>query len=458
MISSKILTSLTNDKIQKFLNDDAINYRSELACSKITGFHLRKLAKSSSWCYRYTDPSKKQRVMSLGKYTKGNQNEFAAFALEQEKLVLQGKDPQIEKQKEKDKAKVERKELELRKHRTVGNFFNDVYTPHKLKSRSGKDTLKIIKKNFEHLFDKAMEDLSVNDIREWEKSRKEHSVKRATLVRDFAVFKAMLSFAAGLKKNDPIDEPVIADNPLKNVAISKLTSQERDEQGGEQKNNRRQLTPEELKGIYKGLEVYKEELKERRRNSIQNNRSQLPDLDIVEYPHWSIPFTLIALYTGCRPGDLYGLKWGLSDNYINLEMKKIYIVPEKTRDHGDSPAKIVFPIESALLSIIESWWEQCGKHTSGFVFPSRSGKRLAKKSHNPHWKKIRKYGGLCEELDFYSFRHNFISTLVAKNVPLLHIAKLVGHKSTKMIEENYGHLSPMQASDAVRILSQSLVV
>lgn len=93
MATTKLLTSLTNDKIQKFLNDESIKYRSELPCGKITGFHLKKLAKSASWCYRYTDPNGKQRVMSLGKYSKGNQNEFAQIALSQEKQVIAGNDP-----------------------------------------------------------------------------------------------------------------------------------------------------------------------------------------------------------------------------------------------------------------------------------------------------------------------------------------------------------------------------
>ena len=39
-------------------------------------------------------------------------------------------------------------------------------------------------------------------------------------------------------------------------------------------------------------------------------------------------------------------------------------------------------------------------------------------------------------------RHYFISNAVMSGVDLLTIAKWVGHSSTKMIEETYGHLSP----------------
>jgi hypothetical protein len=45
---------------------------------------------------------------------------------------------------------------------------------------------------------------------------------------------------------------------------------------------------------------------------------------------------------------------------------------------------------------------------------------------------------------------------VAGGAPLLAVAKLVGHKSTKMIEEHYGHLAPSTAADLMRSFSASL--
>lgn len=456
MASTKLLTSLTNDRIQKFLSSSGIKERAELACGKITGFHLKKLKKSASWCYRYTDPNGKQRVMSLGKHIKGNQNDFAAIALEQEKQVIAGKDPQLELQKKKIQAIAERQALENKKTKTVGRFFYGVYSELKQKSRYGQGTLNIIKSNFEHLFDREMESLTADDIRQWEKMRKSKSIKRATLVRDFGAFKAMLNYAAGLSKSDPIDTPVIAFNPLERVTLSKLSSQERDKLGEEQNNSRRQLTTVEIKGIYKGIERYAEQLRAQRRSSIKHGKKHLPSFENLTYPHWIFPFTLVALYTGIRPGDLYGLKWSSSDNYISLEMKKIYIVPEKTRDKGESSPKVVLPIGSDLFEIIKVWNNESGSKSSGYVFPSKAGKRLAKKSHNSHWKKILKLGKLSNELDFYSLRHNFISTLVSQNIPLLHISKLVGHNSTEMIEKNYGHLSPNQATVAVNLIGKTV--
>lgn len=302
-----------------------------------------------------------------------------------------------------------------------------------------------------------MESLTAEDIRQWEKQRKSKLIKRTTLVRDLGALKAMLNYAAGLSKEDLIDNPVIATNPLERVTVSKLSAQERDVLGEEANNNRRQLTTTEIKGLYKGIERYSEQLREQRRSSIKHGKKHLPSFDCLTYPHWIFPFTLVALHTGMRPCDLYGLKWSSSDNFISLDMKKIYVVPEKTRDKGESSARIIFPIESELLKILKAWWFESGSPTTGYVFRSQSRKRLAKKSHNPHWVTIRELGQLSDELDFYSLRHNFISTLVAKGLPLLHIAKLVGHKSTEMIERNYGHLPPTNAENILQLFNKTIV-
>jgi len=43
--------------------------------------------------------------------------------------------------------------------------------------------------------------------------------------------------------------------------------------------------------------------------------------------------------------------------------------------------------------------------------------------------------------------------MVSKGVPLFTVARLAGHKSTKMIEQHYGHLSPNAGRDALALIS-----
>ena len=65
-------------------------------------------------------------------------------------------------------------------------------------------------------------------------------------------------------------------------------------------------------------------------------------------------------------------------------------------------------------------------------------------------------GGAPEDLNFYCFRHNFISQLVLQGAPVLAIARLVGHKDGTMISRNYFHLGNQDAADIVAKFSQQI--
>ena len=47
-------------------------------------------------------------------------------------------------------------------------------------------------------------------------------------------------------------------------------------------------------------------------------------------------------------------------------------------------------------------------------------------------------------------RHTWASLSVMNGVPLLVVAKNLGHTDTRMVEKHYGHLAPSYIADAVR--------
>ncbi len=49
----------------------------------------------------------------------------------------------------------------------------------------------------------------------------------------------------------------------------------------------------------------------------------------------------------------------------------------------------------------------------------------------------------------HTFRHTFGSWLVQAGVPTFTVAKLMGHRDSKMVEVHYGHLAPKNKSDAI---------
>jgi integrase len=53
-------------------------------------------------------------------------------------------------------------------------------------------------------------------------------------------------------------------------------------------------------------------------------------------------------------------------------------------------------------------------------------------------------------INFHGLRHTWASHAVMNGMPLMVVAKNLGHSDTRMVEKHYGHLAPSYISDAVR--------
>ena len=69
---------------------------------------------------------------------------------------------------------------------------------------------------------------------------------------------------------------------------------------------------------------------------------------------------------------------------------------------------------------------------------------------------LRPMAGACERakikpaVGFHGLRHTWASHAVMNGVPLLIVAKNLGHSDTRMVERHYGHMSPSHIADAIR--------
>jgi integrase len=53
-------------------------------------------------------------------------------------------------------------------------------------------------------------------------------------------------------------------------------------------------------------------------------------------------------------------------------------------------------------------------------------------------------------INFHGLRHTWASHAVMNGVPMLVVAKNLGHSDTRMVEKHYGHLAPSYVADAIR--------
>ncbi len=439
MPAKKPDTSITEDQADEFLI--SADYGKSLWCKRITGLHLKKFKKGGSWRYYYQDATGHRRIATIGRYPAMKPQ---GAALRAGAWRNQGADVLAEKQQKKKAAILEKAQSE---HRLMRDYLETIYTRHQERKKSGIETLGLIKSNFGAFLDRDMASLSRADIMKWQIAKEKEGRAHATLTRAYGALKTMLRHAT---KQDPA---ILTHNPLDGITLERPTDAEKARTLSARKNEtRRMLSDDEIQALHKGLDEFARELREQRRNSRAHGKPELPDLDAVTFPHWAIPFTYTALYTGFRTGDLYSLTW----QEANLRFKRITKTPEKTRHHPE-PAQITINMVEPLHAVLFAWWQQQGKPESGLVFPSPiTDRRMDKKAHSKPWAHIKRLGGLPPSLTFYALRHHFISVLIARGTPIFTVARLVGHKSTKMIESHYGHLCPESAEQALNLLAESV--
>ncbi|KZY86753.1 hypothetical protein A3743_16290 [Oleiphilus sp. HI0072] len=429
-------TSITVAKAEAFSR--AAAERDRLSCTKNTGFFLIKLKAAVKWRFRYTDLTGKRREITIGSYPTQAPREAAYIAQNMSVSLRNGIDPLATK----EKARLEAKKAESQ---TVKAFLDGFYTKHQNRKKDGgKHTLKIIESNFKSLMQRPMASLTEQDIHEWQIIREKDGKARSTIVRAYGALKTMLKMAHQKGYTDRM--------PLDGVQLMKAPAQ--DEDAPKEDEKRRMLTTEEISALLRAVNDYNEDKRQQRENSRAKGKLHLADLSSVAYCHWFVPFFHCALHLGMRPGDLYTLDW----SHVNLTFHRLVKTLEKTKHHNE-PTVLDIPLNDQVLEVLNNWHEQKGKPKEGLVFPSPvNGKQMDKLAHRKSWVHVKKKAGeaIPEKLQFYSLRHHFISALVSANVPLLAVAKLAGHKGTKMIEQHYGHLAASDAINAMRALGESL--
>lgn len=57
---------------------------------------------------------------------------------------------------------------------------------------------------------------------------------------------------------------------------------------------------------------------------------------------------------------------------------------------------------------------------------------------------------IAPRISFHGLRHTWASLAAMNGVPLMVVARNLGHADTRMVEKHYGHLAPSYIADAIR--------
>ena len=151
------------------------------------------------------------------------------------------------------------------------------------------------------------------------------------------------------------------------------------------------------------------------------------------------PVVVIALHTGLRRAEQFGLRW----EYVDFTAGVLTIPRSKSGKTRHVPMnETTRETLRALPSRFKSPW----------VFPSGTGETPldAQNFYNRVFVPALKRAGI-EGFTWHTLRHTFASRLVMRGVSLPTVQELLGHQSAVMTLR-YAHLSPEHQLDAVRKL------
>jgi integrase len=144
-----------------------------------------------------------------------------------------------------------------------------------------------------------------------------------------------------------------------------------------------------------------------------------------------------ALETGCRYGEL-----ALEVVDFNTDAGTVTIRKSKT----GKARHVVLTDEGAVF-----FRQHCaGRSGQELMFRHTDGSGWKRSGQGRVMGEAVTRAKIKPPITFHGLRHTWASLAVMGGVPLMVVAKNMGHVDTSMIEHNYGHLAPSFISDAIR--------
>ena len=145
-----------------------------------------------------------------------------------------------------------------------------------------------------------------------------------------------------------------------------------------------------------------------------------------------------ALQTGARYGELAALR--ASD--FNSDSGTVVISQSKS----GKARHVVLTDEGADFFKAAT----AGKPGDAAIFTTPTGAPWTKSAQTRPMADACRNGKITPPIGFHGLRHTWASHAVMNGVPLLVVAKNLGHADTRMVERHYGHLAPSYIADAIR--------
>ena len=176
-------------------------------------------------------------------------------------------------------------------------------------------------------------------------------------------------------------------------------------------------------------------------------------LALLDEPYHYKLFYVLAMYTGCRRGELCALRW---NDFVIVEKYRSVLTVSRSRTVVVGQGVVEGPTKNGrsrtialsedMTSLVQGFFyyqreiaEQHGRKLSPYLFVNEKGNPIHPDTFTKHLRQIFEENDFPDTFHLHTLRHYFVSTMLHEGVDKQTVAELAGHGDTSFLERTYCH-------------------
>lgn len=194
-------------------------------------------------------------------------------------------------------------------------------------------------------------------------------------------------------------------------------------------------------------------------------------LALLDEPYHYKLFYVLAMYTGCRRGELCALRW---NDFVIVEKYRSVLTVSRSRTVVAGQGVVEGPTKNGrsrtialsedMTSLVQGFCYyqreiamENGRELSPYLFVNEKGQLIHPDTFTKHLRLIFEENGFPDTFHLHTLRHYFVSAMLHEGVDKQTVAEMAGHGDTSFLERTYCHPQMTLKEQAAEKMDQLLL-